>query len=154
MYKILVVDDEKRIRDLVKEYLTFESFDCDEAEDGAIALQKLRDNDYDLVVLDIMMPRIDGMTVLKELRKEKETPVIMLSARGEEYDKLFGFELGADDYLIKPFSPKELIARIKIILRRRNNVAVLPERLQIGHLQIDISGRIVYIDDKKGQPYS
>jgi len=116
--KILLVDDEERIRDMIKEYTSLEGYDIDEAADGVKALELFRDNKYSLIILDVMMPKIDGWSVCREIRKTSNVPVIMLTARGEEYDKLFGFELGVDDYMLKPFSPKELLARMKAIIRR------------------------------------
>ncbi|MDD6224302.1 MAG: response regulator transcription factor [bacterium] len=116
--KILVVDDEKLIRDVIKEYSSYEGYTILEAEDGIEALNLLDENEIDLIVLDIMMPKLDGFATYKEIKKKKNIPTIILSARGEEYDKLFGFELGVDDYLTKPFSPKELIARMKAITKR------------------------------------
>jgi len=116
--KILLVDDEERIRDMIKEYTSLEEYDIDEAADGVRALELFKDNKYSLIILDVMMPKIDGWTVCREIRKTSNVPVIMLTARGEEYDKLFGFELGVDDYMLKPFSPKELLARMKAIIRR------------------------------------
>ena len=118
MQKILVVDDEKMIRNVIKEYAEFDGFEVTEAEDGMEAVEICRREDFDLIVMDIMMPRLDGYSAIKEIRKTKQVPVIMLSARGEEYDKLFGFEIGIDDYVVKPFSPKELLARIKAVLKR------------------------------------
>lgn len=118
--KIFVVDDEKLIRDVIKEYLISENYEVDEASSGKIALNKINNNDYDLLVLDIMMPEMDGFTMLENLDIKKHIPTIILSARGEEFDKLHGFDLGIDDYLTKPFSPKELVARIKAILKRSN----------------------------------
>ena len=117
--KVLIVDDEAGIRDVIKEYCLFENYDVKEAEDGMSALEIVKnDNDIDIIVLDIMMPKMDGYTTLKEIRKISKVPVIMLSARSEEYNKLLSFELGVDDYVTKPFSPKELIARIKAISNR------------------------------------
>jgi len=116
--KILIVDDEEGIRNIIKEYCQSMNYETDEAKDGKEALDKLRNNSYDLLVLDIMMPVLDGFSMLKELENNKRIPTIVLSARGEEYDKLSGFDLGIDDYLTKPFSPKELMARIKAILQR------------------------------------
>lgn len=116
--KILVVDDETLIRTVIKEYCTSNNYEVYEASSGKEALKLLFDNKYDLMILDIMMPEMDGFTMLKELPKEKRIPTIVLSARGEEYDKLAGFDLGIDDYVTKPFSPKELIARIKAVLSR------------------------------------
>ena len=118
MSKILIADDEERIRDILKEYFEFEGFLYEEASDGVEAINKVRETEFDLVVLDIMMPKVDGFTALREIRKFSSVPVIMLSARGEEYDKLFGFEMGVDDYITKPFSPKEVVARIKAVLKR------------------------------------
>lgn len=116
--KILIADDEERIRDMIKEYVSLEGYDIEEASDGAQALNLFRENKYLLIILDVMMPKMDGWSVCREIRKTSNVPVIMLTARGEEYDKLFGFELGVDDYIVKPFSPKELLARIKAIIRR------------------------------------
>ena len=121
MSKILVVDDEKKIREVVREYAEFEGYQVLEAENGMEAIEKVKNEDFDIIILDIMMPRLDGFSTCKEIRKLKNIPVIMLSARGEEYDKLFGFELGIDDYIVKPFSPKELLARIKVVLKRNAN---------------------------------
>ena len=119
MPKILIVDDEPRIRELIREHLQYAGFECEEATDGSAALASLSVGGVDLVILDIMMPFVDGMTCLKEMRKRKiMTPVIMLTARGEEYDKLAGLENGADDYVVKPFSPRELVARVKVVLAR------------------------------------
>lgn len=116
--RILVVDDEALIRDLIKEYISLENFTVDEAADGREGLQLFRQRHYDLVILDVMMPFMDGWSLCREIRRGSQVPIIMLTARGEEYDKLLGFELGVDDYITKPFSPKELLARIKAILRR------------------------------------
>ena len=116
--KVLIVDDEDMIRNVLKEYVEFEGNEAFEAADGMEAVRMCRDNDYDVILMDVMMPRLDGFSAVKEIRKTKDVPVIMLSARGEEYDKLFGFEIGVDDYVTKPFSPKILIARVKSLLRR------------------------------------
>ena len=105
---------------MIREYVEFEGGEAEEAEDGMEAVKKCRENDYDVVVMDVMMPRLDGFSAVKEIRKFKNTSVIMLSARGEEYDKLFGFEIGSDDYVTKPFSPKELMARIHAVIKRSN----------------------------------
>lgn len=118
--KILVVDDEELIRNVIKEYLVVESYEVDEASDGMSAIEMVKNNDYDLIVMDIMMPKMDGYQACKEIKKIKDIPFIMLSARSEEYDKLIGFDLGIDDYVTKPFSPKELVARIKAILKRNS----------------------------------
>ena len=150
MYKILVVDDEMNIRRVVREYAEFEGYEVDEAENGMAAIEKVKNNDYDLIVMDIMMPKLDGFSTCKELKKSKDIPVIMLSARGEEYDKLFGFEIGIDDYVVKPFSPKELMARIKAVIKRNSSQEnVHPERLVFDGLEIDLAGREVYVDGKK-----
>lgn len=119
--RILLVDDEERIRDMIKEYTSLEGYDIDEASNGLEALELFKQHKYSLIILDVMMPKIDGFTVCREIRKTSNVPVIMLTARGEEYDKLFGFELGVDDYIIKPFSPKELLARMKAIIRRSSS---------------------------------
>ena len=150
MYKILVVDDEPNIREVIKEYAEFSGFEVTEAEDGMSAVGLCKLNDYDLIVMDIMMPKLDGFSACKEIRKTKDIPTIMLSARGEEYDKLFGFELGIDDYVVKPFSPKELIARINAILsRRKGSVAPPQQTLKFGGLEINIAARTVTVDGKK-----
>ena len=148
--RLLVVDDEANIRRVVREYAEFEGYEVEEAGDGMEAVAKAREKDYDLIIMDIMMPRLDGFSACKEIRKTKTGPVIMLSARGEEYDKLFGFETGVDDYVVKPFSPKELMLRVKAVLRR---VAAaqpqIPERLTFEGLEIDMAGREVYVNGQK-----
>ena len=150
MYKILVVDDEVNIRRVVREYAEFEGYVVAEAENGMEAVEMVKSEDFDLIVMDIMMPKLDGFSTCKEIKKYKTIPVIMLSARGEEYDKLFGFELGIDDYVVKPFSPKELMARIKAVLKRNNvSESTVPEKLVFEGLEIDIAGREVYVDGEK-----
>ena len=145
--KILIVDDEKLIRDVIKTYAEEENFECLEAENGLEALDIINKQNIDLIVLDIMMPKMDGMSFLETLKKEKNIPVIILSARTEEYDKLRGFDLGTDDYLTKPFSPKELIARIKAILKRTKNT---PEDIYQYHdLKVDLKAHAVTIDDEE-----
>ena len=144
--KILVVDDETMIREVIKEYCTANHFTTDEAASGKEALKKLQTNTYDLMVLDIMMPEMDGYTLLEELPKEKRIPTLVLSARGEEFDKLRGFELGIDDYLTKPFSPKELIARIKAIYNRSNQN--LPYIYKLNTLELNFSAHTLKIDNK------
>lgn len=149
--RILIVDDEYRIREMIAEYLSPEGYIIDEAKDGKEALELFEKNKYSLVILDIMMPKVDGWTVCREIRKTSQVPVIMLSARGEEYDKLFGFELGVDDYIVKPFSPKELLARIKAIIRR--SLSTSHETHQRDYavyegLKIDFDSRNVTIDDR------
>ena len=150
MYKILVVDDEVNIRRVVREYAEFEGYEVAEAENGMEAVEMVKSEDFDLIVMDIMMPKLDGFSTCKEIKKYKTVPVIMLSARGEEYDKLFGFELGIDDYVVKPFSPRELMARIKAVLKRNNvSESTVPEKLVFEGLEIDIAGREVYVDGEK-----
>lgn len=150
MYKILVVDDEVNIRRVVREYAEFEGYEVAEAENGMEAVEMVKSEDFDLIVMDIMMPKLDGFSTCKEIKKYKTISVIMLSARGEEYDKLFGFELGIDDYVVKPFSPKELMARIKAVLKRNNvSESTVPEKLVFEGLEIDIAGREVYVDGEK-----
>ncbi len=146
MQKILIVDDEENIRKVIREYLEFEGFLCFEASNGEEAIKMCKENSYDLIVLDIMMPKIDGFTVAKEIRKKQSVPIIMLSARSEEYDKLYGFDVGIDDYVTKPFSPKELVARIKANLKRNT---IMNEEICYLGLKIDTLGHNVYVDDKK-----
>ncbi len=144
--KILIVDDEELIRSVIKEYAVIEGYTVDEAPNGEEAVEKCRCNNYDLIIMDIMMPKLDGYQAVKEIHKDNNTPVLMLSARGEEYDKLLGFDLGIDDYVQKPFSPKELMARIKAILKRVNKVS---DKTIVGDLVIDNSAREVSIDNEK-----
>ena len=122
MNRLLVVDDEINIRKVIREYAEFSDFLVDEAEDGLDAIEKVKVNDYDIIVMDIMMPKLDGYSACKEIRAIKNVPVILLSARSAEYDKLYGFELGIDDYVVKPFSPKELMARINAVITRHRAV--------------------------------
>ena len=143
--KILVVDDEALIRNVVKEYLEAEHFKVDEAGDGDEAIKLVNNKDYDLIVLDIMMPKKDGFQTMKEIKKIKNIPVIMLSARQEEFDKLIGFDLGIDDYVTKPFSPKELVARVKAITKRYHNEE---DKMVFGSLTLDDKAHEVRIDDK------
>ena len=150
MAKILVADDEQMIREVIREYAEFNGYECDEAEDGMTAVGLCKLNDYDLIILDIMMPKLDGYSACKEIRKTKDTPIIMLSARSEEYDKLFGFELGIDDYVVKPFSPKELMARVNAVLSRRGSIEQpAPQVLTFDGLEINIPARTVTIDGEK-----
>ena len=151
--KILIVDDEEMIRGALKEYVEFEGNEAFEAADGMEAVKMCKDNDYDVVLMDVMMPRLDGFSAVKEIRKFKDVPVIMLSARGEEYDKLFGFEIGADDYVTKPFSPKEVMARINAVTKRRaaGNSENGNEILKFEGLEIDMAGRNVYVDGEKAE---
>lgn len=124
MAKLLIVDDDIRLRKLVRTYGEVEHYECEEAADGLSALEKLQDADFDLVILDVMMPGLDGFETLERIRKTSEIPVIMLTARSEEYDKLTGFGLGVDDYVSKPFSPKELMARVGAVLKRNRKTPV------------------------------
>lgn len=150
MPKILIVDDEANIREVIKEYAEFENYEVNEAGDGMEAVKICREQDFDIIIMDVMMPKLDGFSAAKEIRKIKKIPILMLSARGEEYDKLFGFEIGADDYVVKPFSPKELMMRINVIIKRnKNNVQNSKEYLIFNGLKVDTLGRSVYIDDKK-----
>ena len=146
--RILIVDDEKNIRNVISEYAKFDGFETVEAEDGMEAVEICRKEDFDLIIMDIMMPKLDGYSAVKEIRKTKHTPVIMLSARGEEYDKLFGFEIGVDDYVTKPFSPKELLARIRAVIKRSAPAEQTEgrETLKFEGLEIDMSGRVVKVD--------
>ncbi|MBQ9081812.1 MAG: response regulator transcription factor [Clostridia bacterium] len=145
--KVLIVDDEDMIRSVLREYVEFEGDEADEAADGMEAVKKCRENDYDIVLMDVMMPRLDGFSAVKEIRKSKDVPIMMLSARSEEYDKLFGFELGVDDYVTKPFSPKEVTARMRAIVRRRTaSGGVQKDILKFEGLEIDMAGRNVYVD--------
>ena len=151
MAKILIVDDEAKIREVIREYAEFNHYETGEAEDGMQAVNMCLQGDYDLVIMDIMMPKLDGYSACKEIRKDKDIPIIMLSARGEEYDKLFGFELGIDDYMVKPFSPKELMARINAVLARHSAQSVQEKNKiqEFGGLVIDIAGRSVTVDGQK-----
>lgn len=150
MYNILIVDDEERIREIVKKYAAFEGHKVSEASNGLEAIDICKNQDFDIIILDIMMPELDGFSTCKEIRKTKETPIIMLSARGEEYDKIHGFELGIDDYVVKPFSPKELMMRIGAVIKRSSfNGNTKKEIIKFGGLTIDFTGRLVYIDDEK-----
>lgn len=153
MMKILIVDDEEMIRNVLREYVEFEGNEAFEAADGMEAVKMCRENDYDVVLMDVMMPRLDGFSAVKEIRKFKDVPVIMLSARGEEYDKLFGFEIGADDYVTKPFSPKEVMARINAVTKRRAAAKTEAgnEILKFEGLEIDMAGRNVYVDGEKAE---
>ncbi|MDO5150253.1 MAG: response regulator transcription factor [Oscillospiraceae bacterium] len=150
MNKILVVDDEINIRLVVKEYAEFEGYEVKEAENGMQAIEMVKSEDFDLIIMDVMMPKLDGYSACKEIKKIKNIPVIMLSARGEEYDKLFGFEIGIDDYVVKPFSPKELMARIKVVIKRNSGKAETPsDKYKFEGLEIDMAGREVYVNGEK-----
>ncbi|MBE6685165.1 MAG: response regulator transcription factor [Ruminococcaceae bacterium] len=158
MYNILVVDDEARIRSIIKKYAEFEGHTVIEAGDGMEAVRLCRKDKFDIIIMDIMMPELDGFSACREIRKVTNTPIIMLSARGEEYDKINGFELGIDDYVVKPFSPKELMLRIEAIMKRmsRRDIAddavkkpnVIVE-LDNGGLKADLTARLVYINGER-----
>jgi two-component system, OmpR family, response regulator ResD len=150
MYRLLIVDDEQKIREVIREYAEFNGFEVSEAADGMSAIGLCKLNDYDLIIMDIMMPRLDGFSACKEIKKIKNIPMIMLSARSEEYDKLFGFELGIDDYVVKPFSPKELMARINAVLARHAGPTdVQPDVLEFGGLVINLAARTVTVDGER-----
>lgn len=151
MSKLLVVDDEENIRNMIRKYGEFEGHEMDEAKDGMDAIEKCRKNTYDLIIMDVMMPNLDGFSAVKEIHKNSKTPVIMLSARGEEYDRIHGFEIGVDDYVVKPFSPKELMMRVTAILKRYlgdPNEKVKDVYVYKG-LKIDFTARKVFIDEEE-----
>jgi len=148
MYKILIADDEQKIREVLREYAEFEGHEVAEAVNGMQAVELARSGEFDIVILDVMMPKIDGFSACKEIRKSVGTPVLMLSARGEEYDKLFGFETGADDYVVKPFSPKEVMARVNAIIKRKTPPEVI-ETANYEGLEINFTSRIVKIDGER-----
>ncbi len=149
--KILVVDDEVNIRNVIKEYAKFEGYEVEEAGNGMQAVEICKEKDFDIIIMDVMMPKLDGFSAIKEIRKTKNIPVLMLSARGEEYDKLFGFEVGIDDYVVKPFSPKEVMARVAAITSRvKNNSKTKKEDKYVFEgLEIDMLGRVVVVDGEK-----
>ena len=143
---LLIVDDEKRIRELIRKYAVFEGYEVDEAADGMQAVEKCRARRYDLVIMDVMMPELDGFSACREIRKTSQVPMLMLSARGEEYDRIHGFELGVDDYVVKPFSPKELMMRVGAILKRSAaSPAAASDQVTIGELVVDFTARRVTI---------
>lgn len=150
---ILIVDDEEKIIEVLREYAEFENFSVDSASNGMEAVQKCNENKYDLIIMDVMMPKLDGFSAVKEIRKTSDVPVIMLSARGEEYDKLFGFELGVDDYVVKPFSPKEVMARVAAVLKRRDSALQAKKGMvyKFEGLEVDMEGRNVYVDGDKAE---
>lgn len=149
--KILVVDDEVNIRNVIKEYAKFEGYEVEEAGNGMQAVEICKEKDFDIIIMDVMMPKLDGFSAIKEIRKTKNIPVLMLSARGEEYDKLFGFEIGIDDYVVKPFSPKEVMARVAAITSRVNKSKTEKKEAKYIYegLEIDMLGRVVIVDGKK-----
>lgn len=153
MSKILIVDDEERIRAVIRKYAEFEGYETEEAENGMQAVELCRKKDFDVMILDIMMPELDGFSTCRKIFEIKKIPTIMLSARGEEYDKIHGFELGIDDYVVKPFSPRELMMRIKVVLSRNSGITQAVSEnerdiFKIEGLEVDFTGRKVTIDGK------
>ena len=151
MSRILIVDDEFRIRELIKKYALYEGHVVDEAENGEQAVLKCKNNEYDIIIMDVMMPVMDGFEAVEKIRKSSTTPIIMLSARGEEYDRLTGFETGVDDYVVKPFSPKELMMRVGAVLRRTGADKKENNKNQFVYkgLVVDFSARIVTVDGQR-----
>lgn len=149
MPRLLVADDEMRIRELIKKYAKFEGYEVEEAADGLETLEKFGAKEYDLVILDVMMPELDGFSVCREIRRKRPTPVIMLSARGEEYDKIHGFELGVDDYVVKPFSPRELMMRVAAVLKRTGMERTQKELYEKNGLRVDFTSRQVWLDEEE-----
>ena len=150
MAKLLIVDDEQNILNVIKEYAEFMGYETVCLNDGFEAVEKVKNEDFDLIVMDVMMPRLDGFSAVKKIKEFKDIPVIMLSARGEEYDKLHGFDIGVDDYVVKPFSPKELMARIKAVLARTKpsgNASIN----EFGILKLNKSGREVFVNGERIQ---
>lgn len=148
---ILIVDDESPIRDLLKQYALFNGYEVSEAEDGFSAVRMAEGVKPDLIIMDVMMPGLDGFGALKRIRQSSDVPIIMLSARGEEYDKLYGFDLGVDDYVTKPFSPREVMARVASILHRRQKASQPTGRVEIDGLVIDMEGRTVLVDGVRAE---
>ncbi len=147
--KLLIVDDEQKIRQLITKYALFEGYEVDEAENGMQAIDMALQESYDLIIMDIMMPELDGFSASREIRKSRPVPIILLSARGEEYDKIHGFELGIDDYVVKPFSPKELMLRVNAVLRRSRGAEVsgdAHECVVIEGMTVDFTARQVTVD--------
>lgn len=151
MSKILVVDDEAKIREMICKYAQFEGYQVSEAEDGLVAVEKCANENFDLIVMDVMMPNLDGFSACKEIKKMKDIPVIMLTALGEEYDKIHGFDLGIDDYVVKPFSPKELMMRIQAVLKRTKSNLDNAEVFTVDGLTVDFTARQVTINQEKVQ---
>lgn len=149
---LLIVDDEARIRDLIRKYAAFEGYNVEEASNGMEAIEKCRQKNYDLIIMDVMMPELDGFSACREIRRKSQVPVIMLSARGEEYDRIHGFELGIDDYVVKPFSPRELMMRVSAVLKRTAANAPAAsdgEQVTIGDMVVDFAARQVTIKGEK-----
>lgn len=150
MSKILVVDDEEKIRLIIRKYGEFEGHEIKEAANGMEAVELCENEDFDLIILDVMMPELDGFSTCKAIKAKKDIPVIMLSARGEEYDRIHGFESGVDDYVVKPFSPKELMMRVNVVVSRNNKsiAQVQHEVFEKEGLKVDFTSRTVYVDGK------
>lgn len=149
MYKILAVDDEERILEVISTYGKYEGYEVDTARDGLEAIEKCKYNNYDAIVMDVMMPNLDGYMALKEINKFKDIPIIILSAKNEEYDKLFGFEMGIDDYVVKPFSPKELMARLKVVINRNQEIKKPNKICRFEGLEVDLDGRTIIVDGEE-----
>jgi len=152
MHKMLIVDDEQKLREGLRDYAEFMGYTVTESTDGMEAVIKVREGDFDIIIMDVMMPRLDGFTACKEIKKLKDIPILMLSARSEEYDKLYGFELGIDDYVAKPFSPKEVLARVQAIINRHSKAAARVaggNEYSFDGLEINPSARSVSIDGEK-----
>ena len=149
--KLLIVDDEMKIRTIIRKYAEFDGFEVEEASDGMQAVSLCKLNSYDLLIVDVMMPELDGFSAVREIRKFSNVPVLMLSARGEEYDRIHGFEIGVDDYVVKPFSPKELMMRVQAILNRVQRAAFQnsADIFELGGLSVNFSARIVTIDGER-----
>jgi len=149
MYHILVADDELKIRELIRKYAVFEGHRVTEATNGMEAVELCRTQNFDLIILDVMMPELDGFSACREIRKTCDTPILMLSARGEEYDRIHGFESGVDDYVVKPFSPKELMLRIDAIMKRSRKTEAASDTFAYEGLVVDFAARIVEIDGER-----
>lgn len=150
MYRILIVDDEDNIRNIIKKYAVFEGYSVTEATNGMEAVERCRNEKFDIIIMDIMMPELDGFSACREIRKFADTPVIMLSARGEEYDRIHGFETGVDDYVVKPFSPRELMMRVEAILKRSMGHGKKEKEIfELNGLCIDFTARTVSIDGER-----
>ncbi len=149
MSRLLVVDDEFGIREIIKKYASFEGYEVEEAVNGMEAVDKALSKDFDLIIMDVMMPELDGFSACKEIRKHKKTPVIMLSARGEEYDRIHGFETGVDDYVVKPFSPRELMMRVAAVIKRTQGNRDESDVFTYKGLVVDFSARIVTVNGER-----
>lgn len=146
---ILIVDDETRIRTLIRKYAEFEGYSVEEAGDGMTAVEYCRTRKFDLIIMDVMMPELDGFSTVREIRRNSNVPVIMLSARGEEYDRIHGFEIGVDDYVVKPFSPRELMMRVAAVLKRSVGLSSEKEEIvNIGKLTVNFTARRVTVEDR------